>query len=179
MPNNENQNEVQDKDKLSQIRFETTLGTFDVELEHAKASITVNNFLNLVDDGYYENLIFHRVIQGFVIQAGGYTMEMDYKEGQRTIINEAGNGLSNLTGTIAMARTSDPNSANAQFYINTADNIALDRSPNNAGYTVFGRVIRGMDVVFSIAKVPTHTLNGMSDVPIEPVVILQASRLDK
>ena len=103
---------------------------------------------------------------------------MGYKEGPKTIINEAGNGLSNLTGTIAMARTSDPNSARAQFYINTTDNVALDRSPTNPGYTVFGRVIQGMDVVFSIAKVPTHILDGMSDVPIEPVVILKVSRLE-
>ena len=172
------------------VRFTTNLGTFVVELEPAKAPKTVENFLRYVRDGFYDGTVFHRVVPGFVVQGGGFTADLVQKPTRAPIPNEAGNGLSNVRGTLAMARTSDPDSATAQFYINLRDNTALDRrdgTPAGAGYCVFGRVVEGMDVVDAIGRVPTHTAAvkdprsgrryGMRDVPAKPVVIEKAEIL--
>ncbi len=148
---------AQDDDKHPVVVLDTSFGPITIELDQEKAPITVENFLKYVDDGFYDNLIFHRVIPGFMIQGGGFDANMREKtEGQQgKIKNESGNGLSNLPGTIAMARTADPNSAQNQFFINLADNSRLDNP--GGGYAVFGKVIDGMDVVDKIAKVATTT----------------------
>ncbi len=172
------------------VRFTTNLGTFVVELEPEKAPKTVENFLRYVRDGFYDGTVFHRVIPGFVVQGGGFTADLVQKPTRAPIPNEAANGLSNVRGTIAMARTSDPDSATAQFYINLRDNTALNRrdgTPAGAGYCVFGRVVEGMDVVDAIGRVPTHTAAakdprsgrryGMRDVPVKPVIIEKAEVL--
>ncbi|HSO19726.1 MAG TPA: peptidylprolyl isomerase, partial [Desulfosarcina sp.] len=138
---------------------------------------TVDNFLSYVKDGFYEGTIFHRVIAGFMIQGGGFDAQMHQKATRPPITNEADNGLPNRTGTIAMARTADPHSATAQFFINVKDNDFLDhraKSRKGWGYCVFGKVVGGMNVVRMIENVPTTTRNGMGDVPGEPVVILKA-----
>lgn len=160
--------------KNPQVVFETNKGSFTVELYPDKAPKTVNNFLKYVDSGFYDNTIFHRVIKSFMIQGGGFTPDMDQKETQAPVLNEASNGLKNETGTIAMARTSDPDSATSQFFINTNDNQFLNyRGPDaqGIGYCVFGRVIEGMDTVFSIGDSLTHYEKGHTDVPIEKVMI--------
>lgn len=159
-----------------QVRFETTLGAFTVELNQEKAPLSVANFLKYVEDKHYDGTIFHRVIPGFVAQGGGFTPDMQQKPTRAPIQNEAKNGLSNLAGTIAMARTSDPNSATSQFYINLSDNKNLDYpSFDGWGYAVFGKVVSGMDVVMKMTKVPTGTAaNGMGDVPQQPIVIKSA-----
>lgn len=163
------------------IKVETTEGEFLLELEGKLAPITVANFLNLVDEGYYDGTIFHRVIPGFMAQGGGYTPSLTLKEDDRTIPNESGNGMSNVRGTIAMARTADPHSANSQFFINVADNTRLDPAKRQFdgtwGYTVFGFVIEGMDVVDTIVNSRTGPQGPFqSDVPVVPVVIKKASR---
>jgi cyclophilin family peptidyl-prolyl cis-trans isomerase len=160
------------------VVLDTSMGPITVELYPDKAPITVKNFLKYVDDGYYDNLIFHRVIPGFMIQGGGMTDRMREKDQgkQAPIKNESGNGLTNKRGTIAMARTNDPNSATCQFFINHKDNDFLD---TGAGYAVFGKVIQGMDVVDAIAKVPTTNRAGHGDVPAKPVYIKSAKRKDK
>jgi peptidyl-prolyl cis-trans isomerase A (cyclophilin A) len=156
----------------------TTEGTFRLELDGKLAPLTVANFLALVDSGYYDGTIFHRVIPGFMAQAGGHTPNMKPKESENSIPNESGNGLSNVRGTIAMARTGDPHSANAQFFINIADNSRLDPSSNGWGYTVFGLVIDGMDVVDKIESAKTGPAGQFrSDVPIVPIVIKKISRV--
>lgn len=160
--------------KNPQVVFETNKGSFVVELYPEKAPKTVSNFLDYVNKGFYNNTIFHRVIKSFMIQGGGFTNAMVQKETSSPIINEASNGLRNDTGTIAMARTSDPNSATSQFFINTNDNQFLNyRGPDasSIGYCVFGRVIEGMETVFSIGDSMTHYEKGHADVPIEQVVI--------
>ena len=166
------------------VEIETNLGNFKIELYPDKAPITVENFLKYVKDGFYEGLIFHRVIPNFVVQAGGFDEKLNYKiPTYPPIKNEAQNGLKNLRGTIAMARTSDPDSATSQFYINLSDNYKLDyRDPEAVdmyGYTVFGKVIEGMSVIEKIARIPTHTVKGMSDVPIAPVVIKKTQILEE
>ncbi|OYV75559.1 MAG: cyclophilin [Chromatiales bacterium 21-64-14] len=157
------------------VTFDTSAGRFVVELFPGKAPKTVANFLRYVHEGFYDGTIFHRVIPGFVIQGGGYTEHFQQKATHAPIPNEAANGLKNLRGTIAMARTSDPNSATSQFYINLGDNLALDHhadTPAGAGYTVFGRVVEGMDVVDRIAQVPTGAVGPFpSDAPLTAVVI--------
>jgi cyclophilin family peptidyl-prolyl cis-trans isomerase len=160
-----------------QVELRTTLGSIVVELDPQKAPQTVENFLQYVKEGHYNGTIFHRVIPGFMIQGGGFTHDMREKPAHAPIRNEAGNGLRNTTGTIAMARTAAPHSASAQFFINVADNPALDfRSPTQEGYgyAVFGRVVKGMDVVNRIVKVPTGMKPPHSDVPLKPVVIDRA-----
>ena len=137
------------------ILIETTMGDIKLELEGKLAPITVGHFLKLVDSGFYEGLIFHRVIPGFMAQASGFTPGIDLKEDDAWIPNESGNGMSNVRGTIAMARTNDPHSANTQFFINVADNVRLDPGPNRWGYAVFGSVIEGMEVVDEIVAVRT------------------------
>jgi peptidyl-prolyl cis-trans isomerase A (cyclophilin A) len=162
-----------------QVVLDTSMGQITVELDRAKAPISVDNFLKYVDSGFYNGLIFHRVIDGFMIQGGGFTDNMrEKREGQvAPIQNEGGNGLSNQRGTIAMARTGDPNSATSQFYINLVDNSrGLDRNAGSAGYAVFGKVVEGMDVVDKIAKVRTTTVGPHADVPEKPVVIRSAKR---
>jgi len=155
----------------------TTLGEIEIELDDAKAPITVKNFLQYVDDGFYDGVIFHRVINGFMVQGGGFTSAMQQKPTRPQIQNEAANGLKNLRGTLAMARTSAPHSASAQFFINHKDNAFLDYPGSDGwGYAVFGRVIAGMDVVDKIAAVPTGTKAGMGDVPVQNVSIVSARR---
>ena len=159
------------------IKLETSEGDIILELDGRRAPITVGNFLKLVDSGYFDGTIFHRVIPDFMIQAGGYTPGLKLKEPEGTIVNESGNGLKNLRGTIAMARTADPHSANAQFFINVVDNASLNPQADRWGYAVFGSVIQGMDVADKIAQVPTGPQGNFSqDVPQIPVIINKASR---
>ncbi|HAK22157.1 MAG TPA: peptidyl-prolyl cis-trans isomerase A [Desulfovibrio sp.] len=163
------------------VLLETTSGDILVELYPDKAPETVANFLKYVDDGFYNNTIFHRVIPGFMIQGGGLTARMQQKDTSAPIKNEADNGLKNDRGTIAMARTMDPHSATAQFFINLVDNDFLNfqaPSGNGWGYCVFGRVTEGMDVVDKIAKVKTTTVGMYQDVPSDLVVITGASRFE-
>ncbi|MGB5439384.1 MAG: peptidylprolyl isomerase [Gammaproteobacteria bacterium] len=158
--------------------METTKGNITLELDSSKAPKTVANFVEYAKSGHYDGTIFHRVIPGFMIQGGGFDVDMRQKETSQTIMNEADNGLKNLNGTIAMARTSDPHSATAQFFINVKDNDFLDHtSPTSRGwgYTVFGKVTEGMDTVSSIEDVKTTTSNGQQDVPVTNVVINKVS----
>jgi peptidyl-prolyl cis-trans isomerase B (cyclophilin B) len=164
-----------------QVVLQTSMGDIVLELYPQKAPKTVANFLQYVDDGYYDGTIFHRVIDGFMIQGGGFTAEMEKKETRAPIVNEADNMLRNTIGTIAMARTGDPHSATAQFFINVASNTALDfreKTPRAWGYAVFGRVLQGMEVVKAIKGVATGNLGAYSDVPKESVLIRKASRLN-
>ena len=158
------------------ITITTNLGDIVIELDEAKAPATCENFKQYVRDGHYDGTIFHRVIDGFMIQGGGFNEHMMQKLTRDPIENEAKNGLSNLTGTIAMARTMRPHSATAQFFINVSDNKFLDYPGQDGwGYCVFGRVTGGMDVVDRIRKVKTGTRDGHQDVPVEPVVIEKAT----
>jgi len=151
------------------------MGDIIIELNEQAAPVTVKNFLGYVEEGFYNEVIFHRVIPNFMIQGGGFTAQMTQKQTHPPIVNEAGNGLKNDRGTIAMARTNNPNSATSQFFINHKNNDFLNYIENkNPGYAVFGRVIEGMDVVDAIAAVKTTTQKGMGDVPVEPVVIESA-----
>jgi cyclophilin family peptidyl-prolyl cis-trans isomerase len=162
-------------DKNPVVVMETSLGTVKIELYPDKAPITVKNFLGYVDDKFYDGTIFHRVISDFMVQGGGFEPGMKEKKTKEAIKNEAGNGLSNERGTIAMARTDDPDSATAQFYINVKDNSkGLDKKSGSAGYCVFGKVVDGMDVVDKIKNVKTAR-----DVPKEDVVIKSIRRADK
>lgn len=138
-----------------QVEVETSAGRFVLELDSARAPLTVGNFLQYVRDGFYDGTIFHRVVAGFVAQGGGYTAELEEKPAREPIGNESGNGLSNLHGTIAMARANDPHSANAQFFINLDNNSRLDPTPARWGYAVFGRVVEGMEVVENIGRAAT------------------------
>ncbi len=161
------------------VVLETSKGTIVLELHPAKAPGTVENFLAYVDEGFYDGTIFHRVIPNFMNQGGGFTPDMKPKQTRPTIQNEADNGLTNDVGTVAMARRGDPHSATAQFYINTNDNAFLNHTAKDQrgwGYAVFGKVIEGMDTVRAISAVRTTTARGMSDVPVEPVLILSARR---
>jgi len=160
------------------VTLETSKGAIVIELMPDKAPATVENFLGYVESGHYDGTIFHRVIPDFMIQGGGFTADLQQKPTRDPIRNEADNGLKNLRGTLAMARTSDPHSATSQFFINVVDNHYLDHTAKTArgwGYTVFAEVVDGMDVVDAIAKVPTTRRGGMSDVPQEPVVIEKAT----
>jgi peptidyl-prolyl cis-trans isomerase A (cyclophilin A) len=161
------------------LRFSTTLGDFDVELFQDKAPISAENFLAYVDDGFFDGTIFHRVIPGFMAQGGGFDTEMNQKSGKAQIKNEADNGLKNERGTLAMARTSDINSATSQFFINLSDNSFLDHGGRDFGYAVFGKVSKGMDVVDKIGTTKTHTFKRFNDVPAEPVVIKSVKRVAK
>jgi cyclophilin family peptidyl-prolyl cis-trans isomerase len=157
------------------VRFETTLGAFTVEVDPARAPLTAGSFLQYVGDQHYDGTIFHRVIGNFVIQGGGYLPDGAEKPVRGGVPNESGNGLSNRRGTVALARTGDPHSGTSQFYVNVADNIALDPSPARWGYAVFGRVIEGMDVVDRIASVATGSSGPFQeDAPLQPVVISSA-----
>jgi cyclophilin family peptidyl-prolyl cis-trans isomerase len=159
------------------VLMQTSKGDITLELDADKAPETVKNFLQYVDEGFYDGTIFHRVIKNFMIQGGGFTPAMSQKKTHDPVKNEAGNGLKNARGTIAMARTSDPHSATAQFFINLKDNAFLDHPGQDGwGYTVFGKVTGGMDVVDAIAAVPTGARGGHRDVPTESVAILSVKR---
>jgi cyclophilin family peptidyl-prolyl cis-trans isomerase len=161
------------------IALETNKGTIVVELDGNRAPITVANFVTYVRDGHYDGTIFHRVIPGFVAQGGGYDREYGERPTRAPIPNESGNGLANAAGTIAMARQNPPHTATSQFYINLADNEALDPNPRRWGYTVFGQVVEGMDVLVAIAAVPTGGAGPFgSDVPQAPVIIEKARLLE-
>lgn len=171
------------------VSLETSLGTIVIELDAENAPISTENFLQYAETGFFGGTIFHRVIPGFMVQGGGFSIDMKKKDTRAAIQNESDNGLGNDRGTIAMARTGDPHSATAQFYINLVDNDALNHKGKAAGtpfddkgkttagwgYAVFGKVVEGMDVVDAIAKVPTSRRGRYNDVPVEPVIIEKAT----
>ncbi len=163
--------------KSTHVVLDTSFGKIELALEDAKAPISTKNFLGYVDSGFYSNTIFHRVIPGFMAQAGGFTAQMLQKQTKDPIKNEADNGLHNVRGTIAMARTSDVNSATSQFFINVVDNAMLDHGNRDYGYAVFGKVVSGMDVVDQIVNVQSGTKSGMQNVPLDPILIKSAKRL--
>ena len=160
----------------AQVEMRTTLGVLVIEVDEKRAPETAANFLKYVDDGFFDGLIFHRVIPGFVIQGGGFTPDMQKRDTRAPIVNEANNGRKNAKYTLSMARTNDPNSATSQFFINLAHNEPLDYSANNPGYAVFGEVISGQEVVDAVAKVKTTTFAPYRDVPEVPVIIEKAVR---
>lgn len=165
-----------------QVRVQTNMGDIVLELYAEQAPKSVANFLQYVDDGFYNDTLFHRVIDGFMIQGGGFTPQFERKETRAPILNEADNGLKNKRGTLAMARTPEPHSATAQFFINVKDNDFLDhtaKTPRGWGYAVFGKVIKGMDVVDRIKALPTGASGPFpQDVPRSPVIILNMSRVE-
>ncbi len=159
------------------VKLYTSMGSITLELDEARAPLTVRNFLDYVQSGFYANTVFHRVIDGFMIQGGGFEPGMTQKATRETIKNEADNGLTNKAYTIAMARTPDPHSASSQFFINVSDNDFLDFSsptPQGFGYCVFGRVVEGKEVIDQIRKIATGTRGMHDDVPLEDVVIKSA-----
>jgi len=157
------------------VELVTSEGEITLELDADKAPATTQNFLEYVRSGFYDGTLFHRVIDGFMIQGGGYTAGMNRKDTKSPIANEGRNGLKNVIGTIAMARTSDPNSATSQFFINVANNSSLDYpSPDGYGYAVFGKVVDGMDVVMRIARVRTTQSGYQQDIPAKDIVIFKA-----
>ncbi len=158
------------------VIIETSIGDMTLELEPNKAPLTVANFLKYVDDEYYNNTIFHRVIPYFMIQGGGFDQQMSKKQTRPSVANEASTDLPNLRGTIAMARTRDPHSATSQFFINVEDNRSLNKSARSAGYTVFGKVIKNMPLADRISEVKTGAHNSMRDVPIEQIIIKRIYR---
>lgn len=166
----------------TQVEFKTNKGNFTVELYPEKAPKTVANFLQYVNDGFYESTIFHRVINNFMIQGGGFERDLFEKPTKAPIKNESNNGLKNEIGTIAMARTSEPDSATSQFFINLKDNAFLDYTspePDRIGYCVFGKVISGIEVVKNIGVTPTGYVSRFSDVPIQPIKIISVKLLEK
>ncbi len=179
-----NTNTNKDRNKMTEttnpkVVMETSKGEIVIELNAEAAPVTVANFLRYVDEGFYDGTIFHRVISNFMIQGGGFTQDMQQKATHEPIKNEASNGLHNKRGTIAMARTNDPDSATAQFFINVKDNDFLDYGgPGHPGYAVFGKVIKGMDVVDAIKEVKTGNRGHFADVPVEPVVIESVKRIE-
>ena len=161
------------------VQFETSHGNFTIELYEKDAPLTVANFLQYVDDGFFDGTIFHRIVPGFVIQGGGLTADFDQKKTREPVKNEADNGVRNQRGTLSMARTNDVNSATSQFFVNLTDNEFLDNRPGNFGYAVFGRVTHGMDVIDKIAKVKTGRRKMYTDAPMEDVLIKSARRTEK
>jgi len=169
-------------DKATKVKLTTTLGQFVIQLNTKKAPISSENFLTYVKDGFYNGTIFHRVIKGFMAQGGGFDASFKQKTTRSAIKNEANNGLANDRGTIAMARTSDPDSATAQFFINYKNNSFLNHTAPNAngwGYAVFGEVVEGMDVVDAMAAQPTGNRGGHQDVPKTDIVITKAEILEQ
>lgn len=163
------------------VLFETSKGNITLELNSEKAPITVKNFLEYVKDGYYDGLIFHRVIKDFMIQGGGMDVDLQPKKPKSAIKNEAQNGLKNLRGTVAMARTAVVDSATSQFFVNTVDNAFLDNRgsrQDDFGYCVFGQVVDGIEVVDEIRQVKTGNKNGHGDVPLEPITIISAKLVE-
>jgi cyclophilin family peptidyl-prolyl cis-trans isomerase len=166
---------------MATVRIETSKGIIIAELDGEKAPITVQNFLSYAREGFYDGTIFHRVIDGFMIQGGGFTSDMGAKKGKPPIRNEAGNGLKNLRGTLAMARTSVVDSATSQFFISLVNNDFLDHRDETAagfGYAVFGQVVEGLNVIDAIGRVQTGMVEGFSDVPLEEVVIKKVSIME-
>uniref|UniRef100_Q0HUH1 Peptidyl-prolyl cis-trans isomerase n=1 Tax=Shewanella sp. (strain MR-7) TaxID=60481 RepID=Q0HUH1_SHESR len=164
------------------IIFTTNLGDISIELDMERAPVTAKNFIRYCQEGFYEHTIFHRVIKGFMIQGGGFTAKMKEKRTHEPIVNEANKGLSNVFGTIAMARTDAPHSATAQFFINTANNEFLDHTAttnNGWGYAVFGKVTAGLEVVLQIEGVKTTRVAGHEDVPREPIIIEKVTIVEK
>ncbi|MCV2503340.1 MAG: peptidylprolyl isomerase [Neisseriaceae bacterium] len=162
------------------VLMKTSLGDIELALDDVKAPASVKNFVDYANNGFYNNTIFHRVIPGFMVQGGGFTQDMTQKNTKAPIVNEAKNGLKNKTGTIAMARTNEPNSATSQFFINVKDNDFLNyKNSNDVGYAVFGKVTKGMDVVKAIEAVPTTTSGYYQDVPQKPIKILSVKVLSK
>jgi peptidyl-prolyl cis-trans isomerase A (cyclophilin A) len=153
------------------VEMITSKGSFQIELDEVNAPISVENFLNYADTGFYDGTIFHRTVPQFVIQAGGHTPDMTLKPTSAPIKNECLNGLSNLKGSLGMARSEEMDSANSQFYINTKDNVRLDKR-----YAVFGRVISGYEVIEAIEKASTHTVGEYENVPVEPIIIFSVLR---
>ena len=173
--------EKMDQSKKRIVELKTSEGKIRIELWEDKAPITVKNFIRYVDEGFYDGTIFHRVIDNFMIQGGGFTADMVQKKPHEPIKNEAGNGIKNDVGTIAMARTNVVDSATCQFFINVKNNDSLnhrDTSPGGFGYAVFGKVIEGMDVVDKIKKVPKTNVGPHQDVPVKPVVI-ETAKVEK
>jgi cyclophilin family peptidyl-prolyl cis-trans isomerase len=161
-----------------QVRFETSMGTFTVALDTARAPLSAANIARYAADGHYDGTIFHRVVAGFVVQGGGYTVVGTEKPARDPVPNESGNGLTNRRGTVALARGRDPHSAAAEFYVNLADNINLDPRPDRWGFAVVGTVVQGMDVIDRIAAVRTGARGPFqSETPLEPVVIKRAEVL--
>ena len=160
--------------RAAEVEFHTSKGLMVFDIDEERAPLTAENFLTYVRDGFYDGLIFHRVIPGFVIQGGGFDENMQQRETRAPVQNEAANQLRNLRYTLSMARTSDPHSATSQFFINLTDNGSLDYSANNPGYAVFGEVVEGQEVVDSIATVETSTVGPYRDVPVQPVVVEKA-----
>jgi len=158
------------------LTITTSLGSFDIELYQKEAPITANNFVEYVEQNFYENTLFHRVIPGFVIQGGGFEIGMSPKETNPPIKNEADNGLKNDKYTLSMARTNELDSATSQFFINLVDNKSLDPSPSNGGYAVFGKVISGEEVIDEIASVRTTNVGPYQDVPVEDVYIIKVEK---
>lgn len=160
------------------VVFETSHGTIKLEMLTEEAPVSVENFLQYVDDGHFDDTIFHRVMPGFVIQGGGFTADMEQKPTREPIKNEADNGVKNTRGSLSMARTQDVGSATCQFFMNLVDNEFLDHGTRDFGYAVFARVVEGMDVVDAIAKVPTANNGFHQNVPVEPVVVTRATQIE-
>lgn len=176
-PNSVVVSDPNNSDPFPQVKLTTSKGAIVLELNRDKAPLSVNNFLRYVDEGFYDNTVFHRVIADFVVQGGGFDTSFKQKDTHAAIKLESSNGLKNVRASLAMARTNDPDSATSQFYVNLKDNTDLDRTDSNPGYAVFGKVISGMDVVDEIAAVATGTSHGMSDVPNEDVILNKAERV--
>ncbi len=157
------------------VSVKTTEGTFTLRLFRDKAPVTVENFMAYVDAGFYNGTIFHRVIPDFMVQGGGFLPDMSKKETRDPIVSESKNRLHNTRGTVAMARTNDPDSASSQFFVNVRNNLRLDWTPSNPGYTVFGEVISGMSVVDYIVTAPTGSVGGFQDVPVQPISIIEVT----
>jgi cyclophilin family peptidyl-prolyl cis-trans isomerase len=154
------------------VRVVTNAGNFVIELDRARAPLTVEAFLGYVNDGFYAGTIFHRVVAGFIVQGGGFTQDLEQKPVTKNVFNESGNGLSNLRGTVGYARSADPHSATSQFYINLADNLDLNPRPTRWGYAVFGKVVEGMEIVDEIGSRPTGAKGPFDrSVPVDPVII--------
>lgn len=160
------------------MQIKTNLGNIKIELYDDKAPITVKNFKSYVNSQFYNGTIFHRVIPGFMIQGGGFDSKMTEKATQPPIVNEASNGLKNIRGTLAMARTNDPNSASSQFFINVANNDFLNKAAGNPGYAVFGKVTEGLDIVDKIVNTPTGTVGMYQDVPKQAVKIISIQTIN-
>ncbi|USD20389.1 peptidylprolyl isomerase [Microbulbifer variabilis] len=164
--------------KNPRVELKTDLGIIQIELFAKEAPVTVQNFLTYTNNGFYNGIIFHRIVPGFVVQGGGFTFDFQRKETQDPIVNESANGLQNLRGTLSMARTNDPDSATSQFFINLVDNTRLDAQEGKPGYAVFGRVIAGMDIVEKMVEQPRGLYRQHPSAPNTPIRILEAKRID-
>ncbi|WP_444921525.1 peptidylprolyl isomerase [Microbulbifer sp. CnH-101-G] len=164
--------------KNPRVELKTDMGVIQIELFAKEAPVTVKNFLTYTDSGFYDGIIFHRIVPGFVVQGGGFTFDFQRKETQDPIVNESANGLQNLRGTLSMARTNDPDSATSQFFINLVDNTRLDAQEDKPGYAVFGRVVEGMDVVEKMVEQPRGLYRQHPSAPNMPIRILEAKRID-